>query len=205
MVREAVGPQVEILVEVHRRLSPSHAIRVARMMEAYNPFWYEEPVSSRDIEGLVEAKRNIKIPVVNGEELYTKTEFRPVFEKRAADIINPDVCNCGGILELREIAAMAESYHISVSPHNYNSTTIGLAATLQASAGMPNFLITEFFVNFEPIGREMSMVPFELESGYIELPSGPGLGIDLDEAAMARYPYKEFDTRSLRTPDEEMD
>ena len=175
------------------------------MMEAYNPFWYEEPVSSRDIEGLVEAKRNIKIPVVAGEELYTKAEFRPVFEKRAADIINPDVCNCGGILELREIAAMAESYHISVSPHNYNSTTIGLAATLQASAGMPNFLITEFFVNFEPIGREISMAPFEVESGYIELPSGPGLGIDLDEAAMARYPYKEFDTRSLRTPDEEMD
>lgn len=204
VVREAVGPQVEILVEVHRRLSPSHAIRVARMMEAYNPFWYEEPVSARDIEGLVEAKRGIKIPVVTGEELYTKTEFRPVFEKRATDIINPDVCNCGGILELREIAAMAESYHISVSPHNYNSTTIGLAATLQASAGMPNFLITEFFVNFEPIGREISVVPFEVESGYIELPSGPGLGIDLDEEALARFPYKEFDARSLRTPDEEV-
>tara|TARA_Y100000588_G_scaffold365483_1_gene430178 strand:- start:454 stop:981 length:528 start_codon:yes stop_codon:yes gene_type:complete len=174
------------------------------MMEAYNPYWYEEPVSARDIDGLVEAKRDIKIPVVTGEELYTKTEFRPVFEKRATDIINPDVCNCGGILELREIAAMAESYHISVSPHNYNSTTIGLAATLQASAGMPNFLITEFFVNFEPISREISVVPFEVESGYIELPAGPGLGIDLDESAMERHPYKEFDTRSLITPDKEV-
>jgi galactonate dehydratase len=141
-VREAVGPDVEILVEVHRRLAPMHAIRVARMMEPYIPFWYEEPVSARDLNGLAEAKRNINLPVVTGEELYTKQEFQGVFEKRAADIINPDVCNCGGILELREIAAMAETYHIAVSPHNYNSTTLGLAATLQAAAGMPNFLLS---------------------------------------------------------------
>ncbi|MCZ6636353.1 MAG: mandelate racemase/muconate lactonizing enzyme family protein, partial [bacterium] len=114
-VREAVGPDVEILVEVHRRLSPMHAIRVARRMEPYRPFWYEEPVSARDVDGLAEAKHNINLPVVTGEELYTKSEFRQIFEKRAADIINPDVCNCGGLLELKEIAAMAEPYHIAVS------------------------------------------------------------------------------------------
>ncbi len=204
IVREAVGPEVDILVEVHRRLSPSHAIRVARMMEPSAPYWYEEPVSARDIDGLVEAKRSINIPVVTGEELYTKTEFRTVFEKRAADIINPDVCNCGGILELREIAAMAEPYHVSVSPHNYNSTTVGLAATIQAAAGMPNFLITEFFVNFEAVGKEISHIPFEVESGYIELPTRPGLGVDLDEEALAKYPYQEFDARNLRTPEEEV-
>jgi galactonate dehydratase len=202
-VREAVGPDVEILVEVHRRLAPVHAIRVARMMEPYTPFWYEEPVSVRDLNGLVEAKRGINLPVVTGEELYTKTEFQEVIERRAADILNPDVCACGGILELREIAAMAEPYHIAVSPHNYNSTTVGLAATLQAAAGMPNFLITEYFVNFEVLGNELARTPFIVENSYIQLPTTPGLGIDLDEDALARHPYRERPLRVLRQPEEE--
>ena len=84
-------------------------------MEPYAPFWYEEPVSCRDLNGLVQAKQGINLPVVTGEELYTKAEFQEVFERRAVDIINPDVCNCGGILKLREIAAMAEPYHIAVA------------------------------------------------------------------------------------------
>ena len=202
-VREAVGPNIEILVEVHRRLSPLHAIRVAREMEPYRPFWYEEPVSSRDPNGLAEAKRGINLPVVTGEELYTKAEFRDIFEKRATDIINPDVCNCGGILELKEIAAMAEVYHVAVSPHNYNSTTLGLAATLHASATMPNFLITEYFVNFEEIGREIASPAFEVEDSHITLPETPGLGIDLDEAALAKRPYQQFKPRTMPLPGDE--
>src|SRR5206468_1418786 len=131
------------------RLAPMHAVRVARLLEPFDPFWYEEPVSARDLGALAECRREIRTPIVTGEELYTRFEFREVFERRAADIINPDVCNVGGIEELREIAAMAEAYHVVVSPHNYNSTTVGLAATLHVSAAIPNFLITEYFVNFE--------------------------------------------------------
>jgi galactonate dehydratase len=202
-VRDAVGPDVEILVEVHRRLAPMRAIRVARLMEPYRPFWYEEPVSVRDLGGLVEAKQAISLPIVTGEEIYTKAEFHEVIARRAADILNPDVCNCGGILELREIAAMAEPYHIAVSPHNYNSTTVGLAATLQASAGMPNFLITEYFVNFEDVGRAIARTPFAVEQSYIALPTTPGLGIDLDEDALARHPYREAPARRLRRPEDE--
>jgi galactonate dehydratase len=202
-VREAVGPEVEILVEVHRRLAPANAIRVARLMEPYRPYWYEEPVSARDLEGLVQAKRAIQLPVVTGEELYTRAEFREVIERRAADILNPDVCNCGGILELREIAAMAEPSHIAVSPHNYNSTTVGLAATLHAAAGMPNFLITEYFVNFEEVGRAIARSPFRVENSFIDLPGAPGLGIDLDEDALARYPCRDRPLRALRRPEDE--
>jgi galactonate dehydratase len=198
VVRDAVGPDVDIMVEVHRRLSPLHAVRVARMMEPLKPFWYEEPVSARDLDGLVMAKRDIRIPVVTGEELYTKTEFREIFERRAADIINPDVGCCGGILELKEIAAMAEPYHIAVSPHNYNSTTVALAATLNAAAGMPNFLITEYFVNFMALGSDISVEPFKMEGGYIPLPTKPGLGIELNEKSMAKYPYRPFPERKLR-------
>lgn len=196
-VREAVGPEVEILVEVHRRLAPMHAVRVARAIEPYAPYWYEEPVSARDLDALSEVRHSIEIPVVTGEELYTKNEFREVFERRAADILNPDVCNCGGILELREIGAMAEAYHVAMAPHNYNSTTVGLAATLHASAGMPNFLITEYFVNFEDVGREISRQSFEVEDSYITLPETPGLGIDLEEQALKERPFRARPLRDL--------
>ncbi|MDQ6603220.1 MAG: mandelate racemase/muconate lactonizing enzyme family protein [Chloroflexota bacterium] len=196
-VREAVGPDVDMLIEVHRRLAPVYAIRVARMMEEFDPFWYEEPVSSRNMGGLVAAKRGINLPVVTGEELYTKAEFRAVFEQGAADIINPDICNCGGILELKEIAAMAEAYSVAVSPHNYNSTTVGLSATAQLCATIPNFLITEYFVNFEAVGKEISTGTLVAENGYLTLPTAPGLGIEIDEEALARYAYREFRPRTI--------
>lgn len=202
-VRDAVGPEVEILVEVHRRLAPAQAIRVAKRLEPYRPYWYEEPVSARDLDGLLEVKQTIALPVVTGEELYTKNEFRDVIGRRAAHILNPDVANCGGILELREIAAMADCHHIAVSPHNYNSTTIGLAATIHAVAGIPNFLITEYFVNFEEVGKHLSPAPLLPRDGFIELPTAPGLGVELDEARLQEYAYREFPTRSLRTPDDE--
>jgi galactonate dehydratase len=202
-VRDAVGPSVEILVEVHRRLAPMQAIRVARRLEPYAPFWYEEPVSVHDLGGLAEVKGAIRLPVVTGEALYTKAEFREVLERRAADIVNPDVCSCGGILELREIAAMAEPYHVAVSPHNYNSTAVGLAATLQAAAGMPNFLITEYFVNFEEVGRAITRTPLSVEHSHLVLPTVPGLGIELDEDALARHPCRESPLRRLRRPGDE--
>jgi galactonate dehydratase len=202
-VREAVGPDVDILVEVHRRLAPMHAVRVAQRLEPYRPYWYEEPVSARDMAGLAEARREINLPIVTGEELYTKAEFRDVFEQRAADIINPDVCNCGGILELREIAAMAEVYHVVVSPHNYNSTAIGLAATVHAAAGMPNFLITEYFVNFEEVGKAIAN-PLVPKDGVITLPTAPGLGVEINEEALAEYAYREFPNRKLRHPADEV-
>ena len=202
-VRQAVGSDVDILVEMHRRLAPMHAVKIARGIEEYEPFWYEEPVLAENIDALASAKQNINIPVVTGEELYTKFEFREIFEKQAADIINPDVCNVGGILELKEIAAMAEPYFVVVSTHNYNSTTLGLAATVNASATMPNFLITEYFVNFEELGKDIATTPFEVENGYINLPESPGLGIDLDEESLAKYPYQEFPKRAIREYSEE--
>jgi len=196
-VREAVGPAVDILVEVHRRLAPMHAIRVAHAMEAYRPFWYEEPVPRENLEALAEVRRGIRIPVVTGECIYTKAGFRPVFEARAADIINPDVCNTGGILELKEIAAMAEPHFVAVSPHNYNSTTIGLAASVHASAVMPNFLILEYFLSFEAMGRDVAVEPLRVEDGVIRLPTAPGLGVELKEEALTRHPYQQFPKRSI--------
>ncbi|MDA0350896.1 MAG: mandelate racemase/muconate lactonizing enzyme family protein [Chloroflexi bacterium] len=197
LVREAVGPDVEILVEMHRRLAPMQAVRIAKAIEEFRPFWFEEPVLAENLTALAEVRRAISIPVVTGEELYTKWEFREVFEQRAADILNPDVCNVGGILELKEIAAMAEPHLVAMSPHNYNSTTVGLAATVQASATMPNFLITEYFVNLEEFGRAVAVEPLLQEDGYVTVPTAPGLGIDLDPDALARFPYQQFPPRTI--------
>jgi galactonate dehydratase len=197
-VRAAVGPDVEVLVEVHRRLAPNEAIRVAHRLEPCTPFWYEEPIDAEDMAGLAEVRQRISLPVVTGEALYSKSQFAEVFARRAADILNPDVCNCGGILALKEIAAMAEPWHVTVAPHNYNSTTLGLASTLHVSACIPNFLITEYFVNFEALGREIAHPAFEVKDSYIDLPTGPGLGIELDEAALARYPARDGPPRRIR-------
>jgi galactonate dehydratase len=197
-VREAVGPTVEILVEVHRRLAPNEAIRVGQRMEEFAPFWYEEPVDAEDLAGLAEVRRRILTPVVTGEALYSKAQFAAVFAQRGADILNPDVCNCGGILALKEIAAMAEPWHVAVAPHNYNSTTVGLASTLQVSACIPNFLITEYFVNFETVGREISNGGFSVKDGAIALPTAAGLGIELDEAALTRRAFQGRRPRRIR-------
>ena len=105
-VREAVGPDVEILIEVHRRLAPMHAIRVAQAIERYEPFWFEEPTPAENLDATATVRHHTSIPVVVGEALYTKAEFRVALEKGAADIMNPDICNVGGLLELKEIAGI---------------------------------------------------------------------------------------------------
>lgn len=202
-VREAVGPKVEILIEVHRRLAPMHAIRVAHAIEQYTPFWYEEPTPAENLDATAEVRRKIDIPVVVGEALYTKAEFRHAFEKAAADIINPDICNVGGLLELKEIGAMAEAYSVAVAPHGNNSTTAGLAASLQVAAVMPNFLIMEYPMSWEPTANEIAVSPLRVENGAIALPTAPGIGLELDESALARYPYRGGRRRPLMEPAQE--
>ena len=196
-VREAVGPEVDLLIEVHRRLAPTHALRVAEAIERYDPFWYEEPTHTENLDNVAAMRRRTRMPVVVGEDLYSKAEFRQVFEKQAADIINPDVATVGGILELKEIAAMAEPYDVVVSPHGAG-VLISLAATIQASAVMPNFLITDYYMPTEEFAAEVMRPPFRVKDSYIELPTGPGLGVDLDDRALARHPYAALPARALR-------
>jgi galactonate dehydratase len=203
-VREAVGPKVEVLVEVHRRLAPMHAIRVAHEMEPYRPFWFEEPTPAENLDATAEVRRKINLPVVAGEALYTKADFRHCFEKQAADIINPDVCNVGGILELKEIGAMAEPYCVAVAPHGNNSTTVGLAASLHVAAVMPNFLIMEYPLAWESTGDKIATNPLKVEKGAIALPTAPGLGIELDEAVLERFPVRGGGRRRVvRSPADE--
>ena len=202
-IRDAVGPDVELLVEVHRRLSPMAAIDVAKRLEPLRPYWFEEPCPPDDVAAIKEVKEKTTIPVVTGEAMYTLSEFRDVCGTRAADIINPDICNTGGIWEITKIAAMAQAHYIGISPHGWNSTGVGCAAAVQAAAGMPNFLIYEYMVGVEAASREVTTGYLEPEDGYIELPTGPGLGVGVDESALAAKPYMQLPKRNVRTVEDE--
>lgn len=138
---------------------------------------------------MAEAKKGINAPVVTGETLYSKEDFIPVFEKRAADIINPDIC-VSGIRGMMEISAMAEPRRILVSPHNFNSNIVGMAAMLHMSAAIPNFLIGEMFLTVDEASRDIAVKPLEIKNGFAELPTEPGLGIDIDMEKLAERPYK---------------
>ncbi len=202
-VRSAVGPDVDILIDQHRRLAPMHAVRLDRKLAEFNLYWMEEPCLAENAEALAEIRHATGLPIVIGEATYLKQGFRPLLEARAADILNPDVACCGGILELKEIAAMAEPYFVAMSPHNYNSTTVALASTVHASATMPNFIITEYFLPFVEFGDRISPNALKPKNGYIDLPVTPGLGIDIDEAALRQHPGKPYAARKLRQPADE--
>jgi len=186
-VREAVGSDVDLLVEGHRRLDATSAAQFAAMLEPFDPFWLEEPTDSLDVAGLAEVRSRTTIPIVAGEARYTAADVSGLLEQRAVDILNPDVAACGGLLELLEIGAMANARGFVVAPHNYNSTTVGLAATAVAGLLMPNFLVTEYFVNFAEVGDEIAIGAPTVRGGRLKLHDAPGLGVDLNlEALHAR-------------------
>ncbi len=202
-IRDAVGPDIDLLIEQHRRLAPMHAIRLDKQLAEFDLYWMEESCQAEFPDELAQIRREIGVPVVIGEATYTKTGFRPLLEKRSADILNPDVACVGGILELKEIAAMAESFLVAMSPHNYNSTLVALASTVHASATMPNFIITEYFLPYVDFCDTISPNQLKPKNGYIDLPTAPGLGIDVDEEALKKHPAKVYPQRKLRTPADE--
>ncbi|MGH7037113.1 MAG: mandelate racemase/muconate lactonizing enzyme family protein [Stellaceae bacterium] len=202
-MREALGPDFEILIEAHRRFSPEHAIRIGRRLAELGIEWYEEPCLADNIELLAEVRQRVPIPIVTGEALYTKESFFQCLARRAADILNPDICAIGGITALLDIAAMAQPQAVVMSPHNYNSTLVGLAATVHVSAVIPNFKITEYFVNFENVCNEIATAALKRDGGWIELPVAPGLGIDIDVAKLRAHPHHEATHRGFRHYTEE--
>jgi galactonate dehydratase len=186
-VREAVGPNIDILLDMLRRLNVAAARRLGHRLQEFNLYWYEEPCLAENIDAIAEVRLTLNIPIVTGETLYGKAAFVPVFEKRAADILNPDVCNVGGILELKEIGAMAEPYFIAISPHNFNSTTIALNATTHVAAVMPNFILTEYYLPFAAFAEKICENQLIPRDGHLALPTTPGLGIDLDELVLTQH------------------
>jgi galactonate dehydratase len=189
-VRETVGPDVDICIEVHGRLSPAWAIEMARRLTPFQPFFYEEPIPAENMAELARVARAIDIPVATGERLCTKFLFRELLAQQAVDVIQPDLCHAGGLTEVKKIAALAEASYVQVAPHNA-SGPIGTAAAVQLDASIPNFLIQEYFVTQAPWIDEVVRGGPRAVRGEIVVPDRPGLGVELDEAAALAHPFKE--------------
>jgi galactonate dehydratase len=191
-VRDAIGPDAELLVEMHGRFTPATAIAIARDLERFAPSWIEEPVPPENLAALEKVARRVSIPVATGERIHVRHEFRELLERGAADIIQPDVTTVGGILETRKIAAWAESHYVLVAPHNVGGP-ISTAAALQVAACTPNFKIQEHFNDFAEAHVKLA-VPGnpEVEDGCFAVPSAPGLGVTLDEDVVRAHPMREI-------------
>ena len=186
-VRDAVGDDVELLVEVHGRLSPSDAIRVGKRLEEFRPFFYEEPVPPQNLEALKKVSDNVNIPIASGERLLTKYDFAELLPLHAVDLIQPDIIQAGGILEVKKIAAMAEAYYVGIQPHNCYGPFATIAA-LHLDTCTPNFLIQEGGIR--PWYQDATIGDFPVQKdGYFGVPPGPGLGVAMNEDWLAANPW----------------
>jgi galactonate dehydratase len=189
-VRDVVGPDVEILVEMHGRFTPAQAVAIARELERFRPSWIEEPVPPENLAALRKVADQVTIPVATGERIHARDEFRELFELQAADVVQPDPTMCGGILETRRISAWAESYYVLVAPHNVGGP-VSTAAALHLAAVTPNFKIQEHFNDFgDPYVKAAAPGNPEVVEGFFALPQGPGLGVTLDEDVIAEHPRR---------------
>jgi galactonate dehydratase len=183
-LREGAGKKVDIGIDFHGRVSPALASRLIDAIAPSHPFFIEEPILPENVDAMAAIAKRTNIPIATGERLFGKWAFREVLEKGAALILQPDVSHAGGIFETRKIAAMAESYYASLAPH-CPLGPIALAACLQVDACTPNFLCQEQVT----LGEGYLKKPFVIKNGHIDLPTAPGLGIEVDEEALAGKLY----------------
>lgn len=193
-VRDAIGPDIQLAVDANHCFTVPQAIRLGRAMEPLDLMWFEEPISPEDHDGYVEVTRALDMAVAGGENDFTRWGFRDVIARKAMDIVQPDVCGAGGISECRKIAAMASAHGVECVPHAWGSA-IGLAATLQFIAALPDMPqafrpippMLEFEQTPNPLRDELAKEPIVQHHGIVRIPDGPGLGIEVDRAALARW------------------
>lgn len=198
-MREAVGGDADLLFGTHGQFSVSGAKRMARMMEAYDPLWFEEPTPPERPEMMAQVAAATNIPIATGERLTTKYEFVRVLEQGAANIIQMNLGRVGGILEAKKVAALAESFYAHIAPHLYCGPLVG-AANIQVSATCPNFLILESIRKWDGFYADILTTPIEWEDGHVIVPDHPGLGVELNEELARAHPW-EGDALHLNTVD----
>ncbi len=189
VIRDAVGDGVDLLIGTHGQMTPSAAIRLARSIEAFDPLWLEEPTPPEMPEQMALVARATSIPVATGERLSTKYEFARVLECRAAAILQMALGRVGGILEGKKIAAAAETHYVDVAPHLY-AGPVEAAANIHLAAATPNFLIQESIERMDGFAAQILKRPLRWEDGFLLVPDGPGLGVELDDEVVARHPYE---------------
>ena len=193
-VREAVGNEVELLIECHGRFNPYTAIEISRELAPFKPMFLEEPCPPDNIDAIAKVKSRSLVPIAAGERVYSIYGFDDLFTKDAVDIVQPDMFHTGGMMECKKIAGMAEAKHIPISFHN-PSGPISNAAILQMAAATPNFLIHEIMINDGSFRKAITNEEVIFEDGYIRINDKPGLGIDVNIEAVEQRPYHPINLR----------
>lgn len=186
-VREAIGDDMVLMVDANHAYNAFEAIRLAREMERYDVYWFEEPVPPEDIDGYIEVKQKSNILIAGGEDEFTRYGFRELITRRAVDILQPDLCAAGGFTEMMKIVAMASAWNVPLTPHVWG-TNVGLAASLQFFAALPHFPErrhpAEPFFEYDrsphPLRDGVTQERFVMKDAYLDIPQRPGLGITLD-------------------------
>ncbi len=179
-LRAAAGDDCDLAIDFHGIISPQTAKVLIHALEPFQPMFIEEPINCQEVDAMAEIARGTHLPIATGERIFTKWGFREILEKKAASILQPDLCHAGGITEVRLIAGMAEAFYAAIAPHNPLGP-ISLASGIQIAASIPNFLCQEHV----SLGEGYLKKPFTVRNGYVDIPTGPGLGIELDEEALA--------------------
>lgn len=187
-VRDAIGDRADILFGTHGQFTASGAIRLAKKLEKYDPLWFEEPCPPDSPDEIAKVARATSIPISAGERLTTKYEFHQLLKTGAASILQPNLGRCGGLLEGKKIASMAEVYHAQIAPHLYCGPVVA-AANIQLATCTPNFLILETIQGWQGFHSELVKTSIKFEGGFIIPPTEPGLGIELNEDVALAHPY----------------
>jgi galactonate dehydratase len=193
-MRDAVGSEIDIAVDCHGRLSPANALRLAEAVHDMDLLFMEEPVPPENVDALAWVNRRSPVPVATGERIVTIYGAREIVEKDAVSVFQPDIVNCGGLSQLKKMAAMAEAHYISIAPHNPNGP-VATITSAQIAAAIPNFLILESVGSQADLDlfAQVTDPPPVIENGFLKLPAGPGLGINLRKENFGRFPYQPFD------------
>jgi len=203
-LRRMLGDEVEIALDPHAQiLEPVRAIELCAATAPYRPMFVEEPLRPENVQAMAEVRAKSAVPIATGEMLYTKWEFRDLLHVRGADIIQPDICCCGGVTEMKKIAALAEAEYVTIAPHNPMGP-LATAVNAQFSATTPNFLILEYHVDTESPRKDLVQEPYRMVDGYLELPEKPGFGIELNEEYFQAHPYKPWKRGFHLRPDGSM-
>lgn len=188
--REAVGDEVDLCIEIHRRLSPPEAVALAEAIVQYNPYFYEDPILPDNLEAMDFVSKKIRIPIATGERFFTLQQYETLLERGAAQYVRTDLCLAGGLTNCKKIAALAETHYVQVVPHNPLSP-VSTAACIQLAACIPNFALQEYPVGEnEPPKNQIVKEVLKLDKGFLIVPDAPGIGVELAEDAQKRFPFK---------------
>ncbi|MFB6134725.1 MAG: mandelate racemase/muconate lactonizing enzyme family protein [Halanaeroarchaeum sp.] len=196
-VREAVGPDVDLLIEGHGRFSAGQALDVARELEEFDPTWFEEPCPPDSINSLREVAAKSPVPIATGERHMTKFDFYELVTRTEIDVFQPDLMNTGGITEGKKIAALGEADHVSIAPHNPQGP-VATAIYAHFNTATPNFMIQELFQTYDVEWVDDLLVdPITVEDGVLEVPKGPGFGIELADDVVEAHTYEESQVHTI--------